>query len=71
MFPIIPLLALAGILGGGGTLLWYDAQSKEKQQEADRLAADYANQLFGKTVDELSKDEAGLVASLTEQHLAN
>ena len=71
MFPIIPILALFSILGGGATLIWYDGLSKEKQQEADRIACDYAKDIFGKSMKELTKAEANRVAQLTKQHFAN
>jgi hypothetical protein len=68
MFPLIPLFALISILGGGVTLAWYSELTREQKQEADRIAAGYAKQLFGKAVSELSKDQAGHVARLTKQH---
>jgi hypothetical protein len=70
MFPLIPLFALIAIFGGGATLLWYDELSKEQKQEADRLAGNYARQIYGKAIDELSKDQAGHVARMTKQHFA-
>jgi len=71
MFPLIPLFALIAILGGGATLIWYDRLSPEKQQEADRIACDYAREIFGKTMKELTKAEANQVATLTKQHFEN
>lgn len=67
-FPIIPLLALAAILGGGFTLVWYDELSKEQKEEADRIAAQYARQLYGKSVKELTRAQGSHVVSLTKQH---
>jgi hypothetical protein len=68
MFPLIPLLALIAIFGGGATLLWYEQLSKEQKQAADRLAAHYAKQVYSKAIDELTKDQANHVARLTKQH---
>ena len=44
MFPLIPLLALFAILGGGVTLAWYSGLSPKQQQEADRIACGYAKE---------------------------
>jgi len=70
MFPLIPLFALIAIFGGGATLLWYDDLTKEQKQEADRLAASYAKQIYSKALTELSKEQANHVARLTKQHFA-
>ncbi len=50
-FPIIPILALAGIIGGVSTLAWYASQSREDQEKADRLAL----QWFGRRFKQLSE----------------
>jgi hypothetical protein len=70
MFPFIPLAALIAIFGGGAALLWYDQLSEKQKQEADRLAAAYGKQLYGKAVDQLSREQASHVARMTEQHFA-
>jgi hypothetical protein len=70
-FPIIPLLALAAILGGGFTLVWYDELSKEQKEEADRIAAQYAQQLYGKSVKELTRAQGSNVVALTKQHFGH
>jgi hypothetical protein len=67
-FPIIPLLALAAILGGGVTLVWYDELTKEQKEEADRIAANYSRQLYGKTVKDLTSEQGSHVAALTKRH---
>ena len=71
MFPVIPLLALFAIFGGGATLVWYDQLSKDEQREADRIACGYAEEVFGKTMKQLTKAEANHVAMLTKRHFAN
>lgn len=68
MFPFVPLLSLLAILGGTGALYWYSNLSKEEQEKADRIAGDYALELFGKTLDELTSAEAKRVHALTKQH---
>jgi hypothetical protein len=71
MFPLIPVLALIGICGGGVTLAWYKSLTQEQQKEADQLSCDYAQKLFGKTFKELSQGQADQVARLTSQHFVN
>jgi hypothetical protein len=71
MVPIIPLLAWLLIGGGGATLLWYDGLSKEEQDAAEGVACDYARQLYGKSLKELTKAQASHVALLTKEHFAN
>jgi len=67
-FPIVPLLAIIAIVSGGVTLVWYDELNKTEKEKADRLACDYAQKLFGKSVKQLTKEEANQVALLTKQH---
>jgi hypothetical protein len=64
MDSIVPLLALATILGGVVTLAWYSRLGKEEKEKADRRAGEYARQLFGKHLDQLTAAEAKTVASL-------
>ena len=71
MFPFIPLLALIVILGGGTTLAWYGQLSKEQKQEADRIAFNYAKEVFGKGLKELTSEQAKHVAMLTKRHFSN
>ena len=71
MFPIIPLLALFAICGGGVTLVWYDQLSKEEQQKADSIAAGYAKEIFNKALADLTQEQAKHVAMLTKQHFQN
>jgi hypothetical protein len=71
MFPIIPILALLAIVGGGTTLLWYDELSREEKERANRLTNQYAADLFGKTAKELSKSQADRVQALVRSHFNN
>ena len=60
-FPIIPLLAIAAILGGTGTLAWYSRLSQAKKDEADQKANEYARTLFHKALDELTTRQASQI----------
>lgn len=60
-FPIIPLLAIAAILGGTGTLAWYSRLSQAEKEKADRKANEYARTLFHKALDELTARQASQV----------
>jgi hypothetical protein len=71
MFPLIPVLALFAIVGGGATLVWYDRLSKEEKEKADRLACGYAREVFDKSLDDLTKEQANHVAMLTKRHFVN
>jgi hypothetical protein len=71
MFPIIPILALIAIGGGGATLVWYDTLSREEKAEANRLANKYAADLFGKSVEQLTQSQAARVHRLVQGHFGN
>ena len=71
MFPIIPILALFAIGGGGATLVWYDSLTREEKARANRLTTDYASELFGKSVKELTRAEASRVHALVRGHFVN
>jgi hypothetical protein len=70
-FPLIPILALAAIFGGGASLLWYDSLTREEKERANRLTTKYAAELFGKTVKELSESQASRVHDLVRKHFDN
>jgi hypothetical protein len=57
VFPIIPLIALIAIIGGGGTLAWYSSLDDEERDLANELAFE----LFEKTVQELNKSQSKLL----------
>lgn len=71
MVPLIPILAGLGILVGGGTLIWYDNLSREEKARANQLTADFAGELFGKTVDQLSAYEAQTVHDRVKAYFDN
>lgn len=51
MFPLIPILAIAAIVGGIATLSWYTSLSRKEQEQADALAMKW----FGKRFQELAE----------------
>jgi hypothetical protein len=51
MFPLIPILALLGIVGGIATLSWYSTLSAQEKDRANRVAMNW----FGKRFQELSE----------------
>lgn len=69
MFPIIPLMALFSILGGGFTLNWYYKLPKNEQEKVGLQANELALKLFKKKLDELNSYEAKIVAAKTQQQL--
>ena len=68
MIPFIPLLALIGIIGSGGAMIWYYQLSEEDKRKADKIAAGYATTLFGKAVHQLNDAQARRVHGLTKRH---
>ena len=71
MFPLIPLLALAAIFGGGVTLAWYSNLSPEDQESADRIACEYARDIYQKSLEDLTEAQADYVHALTKRHFDN
>ena len=59
IFPIIPILALVAILGGGATLGWYSRLTDEEKDLVNELALE----LFEKTVQQLNKSQSKLLRS--------
>ncbi len=71
MFPVIPIIAWAVVALGGSALYWYHHLSQEEKEEADRLAAGYASELFDKAVNQLTTGEARQVNALVRRHFDN
>jgi hypothetical protein len=71
MIPLIPIVALMAILGGGVTLMWYDNLSEEEKENADRIAGGYAKQLYNASLENLTDEQAKRVAALTQRHFNN
>jgi hypothetical protein len=64
MFPIIPLLALAGIIGGVSALAWYSSLDSAEQVEADRKAMAW----FGRRFKELSDAQQARIRDELNRH---
>jgi hypothetical protein len=65
--PIVGLLAAVVTAIGGYTMFWYHRLSREEQQEADRLACEYARQLYNKALDQLTKEQVRRVYELVKE----
>lgn len=65
-FPIIPILAVAAIVGGFSTLSWYSSLSQEEQDYADRRANELAAELFGRAFESLSRAQMEQVLAQVE-----
>lgn len=70
MLPLIPLLCIAAVLGGGVGLGWYYGLSEDERSTADRIANDLAWKLYQKALDELTKAEAEHIARLVRSRIA-
>jgi uncharacterized BrkB/YihY/UPF0761 family membrane protein len=57
IFPLIPILAVVAIIGGGGTLAWYSTLDDEERDFANELAFE----LFEKTVEELNRGQSRIL----------
>jgi hypothetical protein len=68
MLPVIGLLGAACAALGGYVLLWYHDLSKDEREEADRLACQYAMQLYNRKLDQLSLPEKALVTEMVQRH---
>lgn len=71
MFPVVPLLSLAGIVGGAVSLAWYHRLSPAQKAEADRVAAEYAWEEFRKRMTELAAPQARQVLSYARSQFDN
>lgn len=60
MFPIIPLLAVAAIIGGVCTLSWYSQLSRAEQKRANSLALKW----FGRQFQQLSQRQQQQIKDL-------
>ncbi|MEL7006512.1 MAG: hypothetical protein AAFN93_27885 [Bacteroidota bacterium] len=63
-FPIIPILAIGGIIGGLFTLDWYYSKSKVERAEADRIAMEW----FGRTFQELSRSRQHQIRDFMDEN---
>lgn len=68
MFPVIGLLGTAFAALGTYVLIWYENLSREEREEADRLACDYAMQIYNRKLSQLSHPEKIFINDLVKQH---
>ena len=68
MFPVIGLLGTAFAALGTYVLIWYENLSREEREEADRLACDYAMQIYNRKLNQLSHPEKVFINDLVKQH---
>lgn len=66
--PFIGLVAAMLAAGAGYTLYWYEQLSAAEKAEADRLAIQYAKQLYGKALHELTTSQLGQIHDLVKRH---
>ena len=69
MFPIIPVVCVAGMIASAVGLTWYDSLPAEKQKQADRLASKLAQDWFSKSVENLSTHEMRVISEALERHM--
>jgi hypothetical protein len=68
--PIIGILSsLAATLGLYG-LFWYHNLTDAQRDEADRLATEHAQELYGKGLDELTSSQLGRIHDLVKAKYA-
>lgn len=68
--PIVEILSAAAALVGACGLIWYENLPKPKQEEADRLAQEYAKQIYNMALDSLSAGQLGHVWNVVKKHVA-
>jgi len=69
--PWFPLLSTVVTGLGLFGLFWYESLSSEDRRNADRLAADYAQQLYGCTVEELTAGQRNRVNGMVKSDLTH
>jgi hypothetical protein len=68
MLPVIGLLGTAFAALGTYLLVWYQDLSQAEREEADRLACDYAMQLYNRKLSQLSHPEKSIINELVKRH---
>lgn len=63
MFPIIPFLAIAAIIGGIATLSWYSKLSPEEKREANKKMNQLAIKLYARNYDLLNQEQKKVVSN--------
>ena len=67
VFPIIPILAIAALVGGVGTLVWYTSLPKSERESVDQRANEIAMDVFGEALDRLTSRQAKEVLARVRQ----
>ena len=57
VFPLLPILAIVAILGGGSSLAWYSTLDDEEKDEVNALAIS----LFNETAEQLSRGQSKIL----------
>ena len=66
VLPLLPLLFLAGLVGGGAGLLWYDSLTQAEKDEANLLTSETARRMFQTDVANLTSAQAEIVHRLVK-----
>lgn len=68
MFPVVGLLGTAFAALGTYLLVWYENLSREEKADADRLACEYAMQVYNRKLTQLSHPEKVYINELVKNH---
>ncbi len=68
MLPVIGLLGTAFAALGTYLLVWYHDLTKEEREEADRLACEYAMQVYNLKLNQLSHSQKSIINDLVKRH---
>ena len=69
MIPVIPLVSVIVTSVGGYVLWWYHQLTKPEQEKADRLAAQYAWDLYQTGIDQLTANQLHRIQELVKKNL--
>jgi hypothetical protein len=67
-YPLVGILAAVAVALGLYTMYWYENLSKEEKQRADELAIEYAKNLYGKGLNDLTSAQMERVEGLVKGH---
>jgi len=70
VLPLIPIAAVVATSVGAYILAWYHNLGKDEQAEADRLANQYALDLYQTGLDKLTAQQVDRVHKLVKGHFA-
>jgi len=66
--PFFGLMAAMLAAGAGYALYWYEQLSAAEKAEADRLAVEYAKQIYNKALDQLTSSQLARICDLVKRH---